>query len=187
MAASREFSDSSIDLLHIDGYHTREAVSQDFSTWLPKVRDGGVVLFHDIMVRSSEGHPNFGVWSFWDDLKAQHKTWQFAHGFGLGIFIKGTNEPMSDWFDSATSGERAEYYARRGVDLASISAGKHALEERAILLEQTFKQQSEIARLQRKLEKAEDAARIIKKAVNRWNRRSWLTRACNRLELDEAK
>src|SRR3984957_18344152 len=55
-AASR-FSDGTIDLLHLDGFHTYEAVKGDFETWFPKVSDGGIILIHDIAMR----HKDFGA------------------------------------------------------------------------------------------------------------------------------
>lgn len=46
-AASR-FAPGSIDLLHIDGDHSRAAVEADVAAWLPRMRPGGLVVFDDI-------------------------------------------------------------------------------------------------------------------------------------------
>jgi len=40
-----------IDLLFIDGDHTYEGVVKDIDSWLPKVKDGGMVMFHDYCER----------------------------------------------------------------------------------------------------------------------------------------
>lgn len=82
-AVSR-FDDESIDFLHIDGFHTYDAVAADFLAWYPRVRPGGVVLFHDVRARIHD----FGAWRFWDELRERHTTFTFQHGFGLGVLRK---------------------------------------------------------------------------------------------------
>jgi glycosyltransferase involved in cell wall biosynthesis/GT2 family glycosyltransferase len=78
------FDDKSIDLLHIDGYHTYEVVRHDFGTWISKISDNGFILFHD----TSEKKDDFGVFRFWDELKKKYKTIEFYHSHGLGILIR---------------------------------------------------------------------------------------------------
>ncbi|WP_042160316.1 class I SAM-dependent methyltransferase [Paenibacillus gorillae] len=79
------FALGSIDLLHIDGYHTYDAVLHDLSTWLPKMADNSIILFHDIAVRSGD----FGVYKLWEQLR-DYPRLQFNHSNGLGVlFPKG--------------------------------------------------------------------------------------------------
>jgi hypothetical protein len=81
--ASELFADNSIDMLHIDGYHTYNAVKHDFELWLKKVSSNGIVMFHDI----TEIRDDFGVHLFWAEIKEKYKTIEFHHSHGLGILF----------------------------------------------------------------------------------------------------
>jgi hypothetical protein len=86
------FAARSIDLLHIDGRHFYDDVRHDYQSWLPKLSERAVVLFHD----TAERQRGFGVYRLWAELAERHPHFEFLHGHGLGVLGVGPeqSEPM---------------------------------------------------------------------------------------------
>jgi hypothetical protein len=103
------FDDKTIDLLHIDGLHTYDAVRHDFESWLPKLSDRGVVIFHDIHERQDD----FGVWRIWAELRKDYAGFEFLHGHGLGVLAVGARAPNAITRLTALEGQTAAVVRER--------------------------------------------------------------------------
>ena len=90
--ACPEFEEKSIDLLHIDGSHSYEDVKHDYLTWKDKVKDNGVIFFHDVGEDLLFGE-KMGSHIFWEELKKEMPfTMEFGFSNGLGILFKNEEE-----------------------------------------------------------------------------------------------
>jgi len=68
-----------VDLLHIDADHGYESVAADFSAWLPVVRSGGRVLFHDTVTFPTVG-------KFFKELEGEKR--EILEHNGLGCWFR---------------------------------------------------------------------------------------------------
>jgi GT2 family glycosyltransferase len=83
------FNDGSVDILHLGGSNTYDAVRGDFESWLPKLSERGIVLLHDINAR--ENH--VGASKLWNELRETCLHFSFPHGDGLGVILAGKALP----------------------------------------------------------------------------------------------
>ena len=87
-AVSQCFAGEPIDFLFIDGDHSFEGVSADFSDYSPLVAPGGLIALHDI-------HPHSKGWggevpALWRTLRARYRHAELVadrdqDGFGIGV------------------------------------------------------------------------------------------------------
>jgi predicted O-methyltransferase YrrM len=64
-----------LDLLFIDGDHTYEGVKRDWEMYSPLVREGGIVVFHDIVEHDD---PVCQVDRLWNELKSEYDHEEFC-------------------------------------------------------------------------------------------------------------
>jgi hypothetical protein len=69
-----------IDILHIDGLHTLEAITNDYYKWITKTTDNAVILFHDVV-----SYPDT-VGKVFNEI--QYPKFYFTHSAGLGVVCK---------------------------------------------------------------------------------------------------
>ena len=133
-----DFADESIDILHIDGGHTFEDVERDFTTWLPKLKENGIVLFHDVYSPIDQGSCDH-----WEKTKKEYDCYfDFTHSCGLGVlFPKGRY-----WYDKLEAAGFFKYYkdlyfyrSKYKYTQARFDELKGLYEERYLAIEQQSK------------------------------------------------
>ena len=88
----RRVGSEPLDFLFIDGDHRYAGVKQDFETFSPFVRRGGIIGFHDIVERPA--HPEIEVHRFWSEVKVRHRHAEFIdqtggrRAIGIGLLYK---------------------------------------------------------------------------------------------------
>lgn len=140
-------ADGSVDLLHIDGLHTYEAVKEDYDTWVSCLSDRGVIFFHDVR----ETQTDFGVHILWAELEAKFPSFTFDHGHGLGVLLVGSRVPkaLKDLakLDRSPGGDHVrQVFATLGaaLDLDSVYVKQRQLDgERIAGLEQLLRAETE--------------------------------------------
>lgn len=150
--AALEINRGAVDLLHIDGLHSYDAVKHDFQTWRSRCNDNAIILFHDTAVHRDD----FGVHRFWEELISTHRHFEFLHSNGLGVLALGSTLPplMVEFFEAArdpgTAERIREFFAAAGSvtlrhaefahTLAGYTTSYHAERHLRFLAEQKMRE-----------------------------------------------
>lgn len=145
--AVSDFPDGSIDLLHIDGRHGYDDVKTDFETYVPKLSERAVVIFHD----THEFHEGFEVHRFWDEIAATRPSFNFHHGHGLGVLAFGTEAPSPILKFLSYAGDHdavvRDAYQGLGEEVERIHADRVDLERLSGVEQQLLDARNDLAHL----------------------------------------
>ncbi|MGD9745721.1 MAG: class I SAM-dependent methyltransferase [Verrucomicrobiales bacterium] len=181
--AVKMVEDKSVDLLHIDGFHSYDAVRYDFETWVPKLSNKAVVLFHD----TNEWRKGFGVWKFWAEIRQKYLCFEFRHGHGLGVALIG--QGVSDQIKALANREcelQEEFYTRNSELLLSRGL---KLDEMELMQDAINYLQNELKRFndstKAKFEESKEKTRVLKEKIKNLKSKLAVCRSKN-LEIESS-
>jgi Methyltransferase domain len=189
--AAKGFSDGTIDLLHIDGYHAHDVAKHDFESWLPKMSEQGVILLHDVNVREGD----FGVWKLWEEISQEYPHFEFIHGHGLGVLAVGKKqpEPFQAFLGMASEDgllirnfffQLGLRLSLKGEHLAQLSAEREEFKRESQLLEETIRAQERATREREITKLTEERQRTLAQKDERIGK---LVEDLEQLELEHAQ
>ncbi|MBI5429087.1 MAG: class I SAM-dependent methyltransferase [Nitrosomonadales bacterium] len=155
--AARNFSDGTIDLLHINGLHPQGFSDRNFEAWLPKLSEHALVLLHGTNARERD----FDVLKLYDHLQTQYPTFEFSYGHGLSLIGIGNDQnDMVQLLLKASKNERAkqaihEVFFRLGracADSFAVNKNKESIQK---LNEEVGKHQNQLLEVRRAFETAQ--------------------------------